>query len=70
MKATLVSFALAIVLCGQAVAQEPPAPPGGPDQGPPSSMMNPPAPGPPRHARRRGNKMVEGSRSRAETTCQ
>ncbi len=48
MKATLVSFALALVLCGQAVAQEPPAPPGGPDQGPPSPMMNPPPPGPPR----------------------
>ena len=47
MKATLVSFALAIVLWGQAMAQESSPPPGGPDQGPPSSMMNPPAPGPP-----------------------
>ena len=47
MKATLVSFALAIALCGQAMAQEPSPPAGGPDQGPPSSMMNPPAPGPP-----------------------
>ena len=43
MKATIVSFALAIVLCGQAMAQEPSPPPAGPDQGPPSSMMNPPA---------------------------
>lgn len=47
MKATIISFALAIVLCGQAKAQEPFPPPGGPDQGPPPSMMNSPA-GPPR----------------------
>jgi Spy/CpxP family protein refolding chaperone len=38
MKATIVSFALVIALCGQAMAQEP---------SPPSSMMNPAAPGPP-----------------------
>jgi len=47
MKATIVSFALAFVLCGQAMAQEPGPPSDGPDQGPPSSMMNPPAEGPP-----------------------
>jgi len=47
MKAIIVSFALAIMLCGHAMAQEPSPPPRGPDQGPPSSMMNPPAPGPP-----------------------
>jgi Spy/CpxP family protein refolding chaperone len=47
MKATIISFALAIALCGQAVAQEPSAPPAGLDQGPPSAMMNPAPPGPP-----------------------
>ena len=47
MKATIVSFALAIVLCGQAMTQEPAPPAPGPSQGPPSSMMNPPAGGPP-----------------------
>ncbi|MGB9484577.1 MAG: Spy/CpxP family protein refolding chaperone, partial [Terriglobia bacterium] len=47
MKATIVSFALVIVLCGQAMAQEPAPPAPGPSQGLPPPMMNPPAGGPP-----------------------
>jgi Spy/CpxP family protein refolding chaperone len=47
MKTTIVSIAVAIVLCGQVVAQEPGPPFGEPSQGPPTSMINPPAEGPP-----------------------
>ena len=70
MKATLVSFALALALCGQAVAQEPSAARWRPR--PRSALFDDESArsGPSSHARRRGNKMVEGSRSRAETPCQ
>jgi Spy/CpxP family protein refolding chaperone len=48
MKATIISFALVIVLCGQAMAQEASPPSASPpDQGQPFSMMNPPKEGPP-----------------------
>jgi len=46
MKATLASLALVMLLAGQALAQEPPTPMSGPDQGPPPAMM-PPEGGPP-----------------------
>ena len=46
MRPTIASIAILLVSCGRAMTQEPPFP-GAPDQGPPSSMLNPPAEGRP-----------------------
>jgi len=46
MRPTIASIAILLVFCWRAMTQEPPFP-GAPDQGPPSSMLNPPAEGRP-----------------------
>jgi Spy/CpxP family protein refolding chaperone len=48
MKATIASFAAVVVLCGQAIGQEPSPPSPAPDQRPEPPVMNRPAGPPPR----------------------
>ena len=70
MKATIISFALVVALHGRAMAQEPSAPSAGLERG--SALCNDESSRPRSsgNAPRRENKLVEGSRSRAETPCQ